>query len=98
MTREDFQCNRCGKCCSNGRHLWALGDEKDYANNTILRLMRDRTEIVPCEENDPCELLAFEDGVTVCLIEKHFGREFKPRGCRDFPGDRLCPCEQENKE
>jgi len=82
MTKA-FVCQRCGRCCLEvGRTFWKGGDfDKHPALNAL------------ANDGDyedgglSCEMLRFEGGKAVCLIQKNFGHEAKPKACREFPGD-----------
>lgn len=87
---ESMSCQRCGKCCNSvGRTFWKAG---------CLLFIDENRQFGDCQElNDlanngdhednglPCGMLAFEDGRAVCLIEKNYGKQYKPTVCEKYP-------------
>jgi len=65
---------------SVGRTFWRYGDFKDYPE---LQELADKTG--PIDEGLPCEMLQMTDGVAACKIELEYGREAKPKVCREYP-------------
>lgn len=82
------ECKRCGKCCvSVGRTFWKIGDYEKYPE------LNDRANNGDYEDNGkPCEMLRFENGIAVCIIEREYGRDVKPVACREYPECNDEPC------
>lgn len=87
---EVNKCNRCGKCCNSvGRTFWKAGCLLFI--DTPIRQFGDCKELNDRANNGdhedgklPCEMLAYEEGKAVCLIEKNYGRRYKPTACEEF--------------
>lgn len=90
------ECKRCGRCCAEvGRTFWKGGDYEEFAELNEWANDGDHED-----SGLPCEMLSFgfdsqvQDGkvkVATCLIEALYGRQFKPRVCREYPEEgQLC--------
>lgn len=80
------ECVRCGQCCiSEGRTFWRKGDFEEFPK---LQLLADNTESQ--DDGLPCGMLQMTDGIAACKIELEFGKEAKPKVCRDYPGLKNC--------
>jgi len=78
-----FECKRCGLCCLTvGRTFWKNGDYKKIPELSKLAHNGDYED-----GGLPCEMLSFEKGLAICLIEKKYGRKAKPDVCREYPED-----------
>lgn len=56
------------------------GEFKDYPQ---LEALAEKTAVV--DEGLPCEMLQMKDGVAACKIEVLYGRDAKPKVCREYP-------------
>jgi len=63
-----------------GRTFWCSGDFKDYPE---LQKLKENTERQ--DDGLPCGMLQMTDGIAACKIELQYGREAKPKACRDYP-------------
>ena len=76
-----MECVRCGQCCiSVGRTFWLHGDFEKYPELQKLAETRESQD-----EGLPCEMLQMTDGVAACKIELLYGKEAKPKVCREYP-------------
>ena len=41
------------------------------------------------DRTGPCDMLLFEDDKAICMLQKYFGWEVKPRICRNFFCDKV---------
>ncbi len=90
------ECQRCGDCCQVGLLFWrAIAD--DFGESTFLYDFANgfpKHEHIAMRTLDgmPCMMLRIVEGEAVCLIEKHFGRDTKPRVCREHRCDGGLKC------
>lgn len=85
------ECKRCGRCCLEvGRTFWKNGNYDDIPE------LKKRANNGDHEDGDlPCEMLAIIEGKAICLIQRDYGYEAKPRVCRGYPEEgELCFQEQ----
>ena len=80
-------CHRCGRCCLEvGRTFWKAGNLCPSFPFRDCDILNRRAADGDHEDNGlPCEMLAFQDGLAVCCIERDYGYEYKPLACRDYP-------------
>jgi len=78
--KRKHKCRRCGKCCLNVGRTFFTGSE-----HPLIKVILDNTE--EFYDSGKCEMLIWEKGKWVCLIQKYLGKAAKPRACRDYPFD-----------
>jgi len=76
MSSEQFECKRCGKCCQQGT-IWVHSEH--LLVRALLKAVND------FRDSGPCDMLAFEGGKAVCLLQKYLGKAAKPEACQDYP-------------
>ena len=97
-----FKCKRCGNCCKKmvPKNMWELGHDDltfffDYPDGTKRsqpkkELLLEERKKYP-KNKEGCEMLVFEDGKAVCLVQKILGIEYKHPDCVNFLGqDDIC--------
>lgn len=77
------ECNRCGKCCWEvGRTFWKNGGG-DGQWDGIAELENAANDGDHEDGGLACEMLDFDGGVAVCMVELAYGKEAKPEVCVD---------------
>ena len=96
---DENNCQRCGDCCRQiGRNFWRFAYNGDKFPNRILKSLALKTPPDYSDNHDPCFMLEFDEGgLAVCLIEKYFGRDAKPKACREYDGENRCKKDQDQK-
>ena len=96
---DENNCQRCGDCCREiGRNFWRFAYNGEKFPNRILKSLALKTMPDYSDNHDPCFMLEFDaDGLAVCLIEKYFGRDAKPKVCREYDGENRCKKDQDQK-
>ena len=88
------ECKRCGRCCVEvGRTFWKNGNYEKYPELNEWANDGDHED-----GGLPCEMLSFgydaevpeRKNVAICLIEALYGRDAKPKVCREYPNDEPC--------
>ena len=86
--REDFTCNRCGKCCR------VIASEDMLTGSSLTwkqkqDLLTERKKHPPAKEG--CEMQYFNDeGLATCVIYEMYGSEKRDRNCVNYPGPNQC--------
>jgi Fe-S-cluster containining protein len=96
---KDFICQRCGQCCIRGKpDVWITYGSKIETHQKYLLLsekLHNRKFI--SDLINGCEMLVYYDGMPICLIEYYYGRNKKPKVCRDYPLGDTCHRMQKEK-
>jgi len=88
-----MNCMRCGRCCLEvGRTFWKVGNlsaEKPFnpekAFGDIEELNKRANDGDHEDGGLPCEMLTFENGRAVCIIQRDYGYDAKPTVCKNYP-------------
>ena len=97
-------CLRCGRCCKlmvlpnmweedrRLSYIIPFPDGSKRESDKYINILLEERKKYPIKDHAGCDMLVFEDGLAVCLVQKVLGLEFKPKTCRDFLGEKyMCP-------
>lgn len=102
MSEDEVRaCMRCGGCCMEvGPMFWSAAyllskhEDSVFLNDLAAGFPDGYSEAHP---DGQCMMLRIKGGLATCLLEKHFGRELKPKACREYEPDERCPrCRDSN--
>jgi len=98
-TDEERACWRCGGCCMevgplfwNAAYLLSKCEDSAFLSDFADGFPDVYSKANP---NGQCMMLRIKGGLATCLLEKHFGRELKPKACREYEPDHRCPRSKE---
>lgn len=76
--------------------MWEMGHDdliflEDYSDrpreiNPKRKILLEERKKYPINNEGGCEMLVFDDGLAVCLVQKILGKEYKHKDCVDFEG------------